>query len=153
MYIYIQVYRRKPAPTEPSIHAYNSIRMRMHEEMAADKRRWSRRCVCACVTVCASIYAWMHKRRCRRTFVQMGMPYLGAHMRTLRWNLRLHPYKHKFSYVRRCMHVVIHVPWASRVPLPPRAHTHVRTRTHTCMQSKRTSICTCTHSNIYIPTW
>ena len=35
-------------PSHRYTHAHKSIRTRMHEEMAAAKRRWSRRCACAC---------------------------------------------------------------------------------------------------------
>ncbi len=63
-----------------------------------------------------------------------------ARMRTLPWNLRAHSNTYMYSYVRRCMHVVIRVSWARACAAPDaRAHAHtlawnlrVHPYAHTC---------------------
>ncbi len=97
------------------IHIYISVRA-CTRRWAADKRRWSRRCACVCASRhpcmpgCTSVDTAArctdgHTTTRARTCTQ-------AHIRTLPWNLRAHSCTYMYSYVRRCMHAVIHVWWA-----------------------------------------
>jgi hypothetical protein len=137
MYIHIiQVYRCTPVDAEPSTHArtFISTRTRTHEGMAAAERRWSRGCACACAprhpymprgtSVHAHWYRWAY-HSCARAH---------THTRTCARSHGIDSHTHTntctLTYVRRCMHLVIHVSWA-RACAAPDARSHARTKTHT----------------------
>ena len=106
-------------PTMPShryTHACKSTRTRMHDEMAADRRRCGRRCAC----VCASGHPYTPRCTSVDTHFHAIYTYIHMHVHALT-RRRTHMY----------MYIVTHM-WRSRAriapPLPPRART--RTRTH-----------------------
>ena len=137
MYIHIHIYayRRTPVDAEPSIHARIYIHTYAHArgdglqpnaDGAADARVRAH--------MWASVHASRHKRPC--TFVQMGIAQLRAriHTRTCARSHGIDSHTHTNTctrtYVRRCMHLVIHVSWA-RACAAPDARSHARTNTHT----------------------
>ena len=122
---------RPSMPSHRYTHACKSIHTRMHDEMAADRRRCGRRCACVCASGhpytprCTSVDTVAH--------VQMGIPHPRARTRT-RTRSRRHGFyicTHTYTYVLTHTHICVHV-LSSRAsaPLPTRAPTHIRTRTY-----------------------
>ena len=133
MYRYICMHTdaRPSMPSHRYTHACKSTRTRMHDEMAADRRRCGRRCACVCASGhpytprCTSVDTDAH--------VQMGIPHPRAHTRahmhtvTQTWILYMHSYiyicAHTYTYI--CTRLVV-----ARVRAAPDARSHAHTHTH-----------------------
>ncbi len=156
MYTYIHIYIFTDARLSIPIHLYThvrtSTRTRMHEEMVADER-----CVCVCahlgIRTCLDAQASIQAH-----IVQMGIPHPRARTCTRTHSRRYGIYAHTHTntcthtYVGRCMHVVIHVPWA-RACAAPDARANARTHTHTYLHDIYTHIHMRIHALTHIHTW
>ena len=147
MYIHIHIYayRRTPVHTEPSIHARICIHTDAHArgdglQPNADGAAGA----CAPrhphmprgTSVHAHWYRWAW-HSCARTHTRTCARSHGTDSHT-------HTNTCARTYVRRCMHLVIHVSWA-RACAAPDTRSHARTNTHT----RSHGIYTHTHMHVH----
>ena len=130
----------------PHARAYTRRWLQTNADGAAD--------VSVCARIYASVHAWMYKHRCRRTSYRWAcLPRAractNANMRRRARSDGIYAHTHTCTctdaYVRRCMHVVIHVSW-SRACAAPAA----RSLTHTHSHIRTLSWMMYLHAHIYI---
>ncbi len=165
---------RPSMPSHRYTHAYTSIHTRMREGLAADERRWSRRCASARAHL--GIRTRLDARASIQTHVvQMGITHPPARTRT-RTRSRSHGFcirTHTYTYGLTRTHIYVKScgrarPRHSRRALTrPYAHAHTRkhvlytcslTYTYGLKQTQMymyvvTHICMCMRSHLDVPTY
>jgi hypothetical protein len=153
MYIHImQVYRRAPVGAEPSTHACTCIsaRMRTHEGMGCSRTRMEPPMR---VGVRASGHPYTPRgtsvdtdARCTDGYTTLARAHKHTHTCARSQGIYMHAHTHTCTrtYVRRCMHVLIHVSWA-RACAAPETRSHARVNTHTHLHG----IYTYTHMHVH----
>ncbi len=138
-------------------------RIYIHSHVRACTRRWlltnADGAADARVRSCASRHPYTPRCTSVNTDAHLnGWAYhTRAHAHAPMESTRTFIHKHLLlhTYVRRCMHVVMHVSWARACAAPDSgSHTHTLTRTRTCMEPTRTrKTCTRTHTHTHTHTW
>ena len=131
IHIYMHTDARPSMPSHRYTHAYASIHTRMREEMAAAKRRWSRRCACACAHL--GIRTRLDARASIQTHVvQMRITHPPRARTRARTRSRRHGFytcTHTYPYVLTHTHTYVSLVVA-RVRAAPDARSHAHTHTH-----------------------
>jgi hypothetical protein len=139
--LYIHIYMHTDEHLSIPSHRYTlackSIHTRMHEGMAADKRRWSRGCTCAHQGTRTRLEAQAHMPR--------GTSLHGIYTYT---HMHMHALTHTHT------HMVTHI-WRSRSRVAPplartRTRTHAQARAHTHAAMHATSARMHPHMRAYI---
>ena len=121
---------RPSMPSQRCTHACKSTRTRMHDEMAADRRRCGRRCA----GVCASGHPYTPRctsvdtdARCTDGHTTRPRAHTHTHTFTQTWILYMHSYIYicAHTYTSICTGLVV-----ARVRAAPDARSHAHTHTH-----------------------
>ena len=140
--MYTDAHRSIPSHLHTHIHPYVRECTRRWLQANADGDAD----VCVRVRIYASIHAWMYKHRCGRTLRRWAcLPRARACTDGIYAHTQPHTCTCTDTYVRRCMHAVIHVSW-SRACAAPAARSHARTHSHIRTHSWMLYL----HAHIYI---